>query len=394
MSGLSAVTGLGFSELSRQSIGSIRDLAVAAIRDAARDAGILLADIDGLLLNQSTLAPANALPLKIQEDLGLRDLRLLTALEAKGSSAIQMLQYATMAVRSGMAKTVACVFADTPLSPGKGGGQAFAVESPVTGIEGWEGQYGLFGATGSYALSARRYMHVYNATERHLGAVALSGRHWAERNPRAFLRTKLTMADYLASPYIVEPFRMLDCAYPINGAVAVILTGSDRAKDGPKPPVYIHGFGQGHLGTPSRAGFAPELSTGGVLAGKGAFEMAGIGAADVSMCQFYDAFSFSTLMALEDYGLCGPGEAGAFVLDGHTSPGGRLPVNTSGGHLSGYYLQGMTPISEAVIQARSDGGERQSDRNEIILVNGSGGRLEYHAALIMSPLPMLSKRRG
>jgi acetyl-CoA acetyltransferase len=381
MSGLSAIAGLGFSELSRQPIGSIRELAVAATRAAAKDGGFALDEIDGLILTQSALAPANALPLKIQDDLGLRELRLLTVLEAKGSSAIQTLQYATLAVRGGMAKTVACVFADTPLMQGKGGGQAFAIESPVTGIEGWEHQYGLFGATGTYALTARRYMHMHGATEKHLGAVALNGRRWAELNPRAFLRKPLTMADYLASPYIVEPFRMLDCAYPVNGAIAVIVTSAERAADGAKPPVYIHGMGQGHS------------ETGGVLAGKTAFAMAGIGPADVSMAQFYDAFSFSTLAALEDYGLCGPGEAGPFVLDGHTLPGARLPVNTSGGHLSGYYLQGMTPISEAVIQARGEGGARQSDRNQVILVNGSGGRLEYHAALIVSPLPTLAGRR-
>lgn len=108
------------------------------------------------------------------------------------------------------------------------------------------------------------------------------------------------------------------------------------------------------------------------------------------MCQFYDAFSYSGLFALEEYGLCARGEAGHFVAEGHTSPGGALPVNTGGGQLSSYYLQGMTPFSEAAIQARCRGGSRQVERNDIILVNGSGGCLEFHAALIMSPHKALS----
>jgi acetyl-CoA acetyltransferase len=117
--------------------------------------------------------------------------------------------------------------------------------------------------------------------------------------------------------------------------------------------------------------------------------MAGVGPKDVQMAQVYDAFSYVGLQALEDYGLCKRGEASHDIAAGHTSPGGALPVNTNGGHLSGFYLQGMTPVAEAVIQARGEGGARQSPHNKLILTTGNGGRMDYHAALLLSPEPAL-----
>lgn len=387
---LSAIVGLGFSALSRDPIGSERALAADAVRAAALDCGLALRDIDGLLLNASSLAAGDVLPLKTQHDLGLRDLRLLASLDAKGSSVVQLIQQASLAIANGMASTVACVFADAPLSGSGRGGASYDSASALTGIDGWEAGYGLFGPVGAYALAARRYMAVYGVTEQHLGAYAVACRRWAQLNPRAFLREPLTMETYLASRMIVEPFRLLDCAYPVNGGAAVIVTSIDRATALARPPVYVHGMGQGHAGAPAMRGYEPELATGGEAAGHSAYAMAGIHPRDVSACQFYDAFSYSALVALEDYGLCARGEAGAFVLEGRTAPGGTLPVNTGGGQLSGFYLQGMTPVSEAVIQARGEGGARQTARNDILLVNGSGGRLEYHAALVVSPHRILT----
>src|SRR5277367_5003251 len=118
-------------------------------------------------------------------------------------------------------------------------------------------------------------------------------------------------------------------------------------------------MGQGHPGTPDLAGAERETTSGGLVARDIAFAMAGVGLADIDMCQIYDAFTYSTLLTLEEYGFCGRGEAQDFVRDGRIAPGGALPVNTGGGHLSGYYLQGMTPVSEGVIQARGQAGARQ-----------------------------------
>lgn len=381
-----AIAGLGFSAMSRQPVGTIRELAASAVAAAAADAGLRLQDIDGLLLNKSPTAAPEELPLRLQNDLGLRDLGLLAAMDSEGSTAVQMVQYAAMAVREGLARSVACVFADTPLKgPGSGGGDTFALAMPLTGVEGWEARQGFLGATAAYALAARRHMAIHGSTAEQLGAYALACRQWAALNPQAFLRKPLTMADYLASPYVVEPFRVLDCCFPVNGAAALIVTSADRAVDGPQPPVFIHGMGQGHRGRSGLRGDDPEVFTGATQAGQTAYRSAGVNAGDVAQCQFYDAFSYAGILALEAYGMCPQGEGGAFVAQGHTAPGGKLPVNTGGGHLSGFYLQGMTPLSEAVIQARGAGGARQAVRNDLILVSGNGGCLDYHACVLVSP---------
>ena len=214
--------------------------------------------------------------------------------------------------------------------------------------------------------------------------MAVSNRRWAELNELAKLRKPLSLDDYRAAPYLIEPLKMLDCAYPVNGAIAVVVTAVDEAKNCPQAAVYIHGMGQGHAGNINRRGFQPEIETGAKQAGEIAYKMAGITAKDVDACQFYDAFSISTLINLELYGLCELGTAGDFVQAGGTSPGGLLPVNTGGGHLSGYYLQGATPVSEAVLQIRKGAGKRQVKKLDNILVTGYGGRMQFHAALIMS----------
>jgi acetyl-CoA acetyltransferase len=380
---IAAITGLGFSQMSRAPIGTIRELAGAAVLAAIADAGLVPADVDGLLLNKSPTAAAEELPLLLQNDLGLRDLALLAAIDSEGSSAVQMAQYAALAVRHGMARAVACVFSDTPVKGGSAG-NTFAIAMPLSGIEGWEQQQGFLGAVAGYAMAARRHMTVYGTTAEQLGAYAVACRRWAQANPMALLKKPLTLDDYLASPFVVEPFRLLDCCFPVNGAAAVVVTAVERAQDAPRPPVYIHGMGQGHRGRSGLREDEPELRIGASQAGRTAYKAAGIVPADISQCQLYDAFSFAGIVSLEAYGLCPEGEGGRFVADGHTAPGGRLPVNTGGGHLSGYYLQGMTPISEAMIQVRGLGGDRQA-RNDIVLVSGNGGCLDYHASLVVSP---------
>ncbi len=113
--------------------------------------------------------------------------------------------------------------------------------------------------------------------------------------------------------------------------------------------------------------------------------MAGISVDQIDQCQLYDCYTYTVVVTLEDYGFCAKGEGGAFVASGALAPGGALPTNTGGGQLSSYYLWGMTPLSEAIIQARGHGGARQAERNDLILVSGNGGILDYHASLVVSP---------
>jgi acetyl-CoA acetyltransferase len=127
------------------------------------------------------------------------------------------------------------------------------------------------------------------------------------------------------------------------------------------------------------------LVTGAATSGPAAMTMAGITPADVNVCELYDCYTYTALVTLEDYGFCAKGEGGALAASGALGPGGSLPTNTGGGQLSSYYLWGMTPLSEAVIQARGHGGDRQVERNDVILISGNGGTLDHHATLVVSP---------
>ena len=383
---LAAIAGLGMSPMGRSHIGSTRDLAIAAAIACVEDAGIGLRDVQGLLMCRSPSKPTSELPLRLRLDLGLGDLRLLADLNMEGASSIGMIQAACLHITSGLADLVLCVFGDSPLGAGiESGAAAYNRVMNLTGIDGMEAQSGLYGAAGPYALAAQRYLARYALPADALGCYPVACRRWAALNPDAFLREPLDMEGYRRSRAIVEPFRVLDCAYPVNGAIAVLVCSPERARDLRRPPVYIHACAQGHAGSRPFEGEEPELETGARLAAESLWQQARVTSGDIQMAQLYDAFSYVGLQALEDYQLCPRGEATAFVASGATSPGGSLPVATGGGHLSGFYLQGMTPVAEAVLQARGQAGERQSNRNELILVTGNGGRMDYHAAMLLSP---------
>lgn len=359
-------------------------LALQAVQAAVADAGLALTQVDGLIVCRSGAASEKDLGLALQRSLGLRNLALLQVVHGEGTSAVQAVQTAALAVQAGMARHVVCVFADAPVLPGKPSHQSFGRIKTPAGIAGLRYAAGLFGGAAVYAMAARRHMALFGTRQEDLGAIAVQTRKWAMLNPQALLRTELTLEDYLAARWIAEPLRLYDCAMPANGGIAVVVSRGEQAPDMPQPPVYVAGFGQGHPGTPERRGYEPEVHSGAALARDVAFSMAGIGLGDIDICQFYDAFSYIPLVTLEDYGFCAKGEGGPFVASGVTGPGGRLPMNTGGGHLSGYYLQGMTPVCEGVLQARGQAGERQCDRHETVLVTNEGGRFDYHACVVLS----------
>jgi len=384
LSGKGAIVGLGMTEMTREYTKSAAGLAAEAIRLAIDDAGLLKEDIDGLLINAGV---TQGISTGLQRALGMRDLRLVNHMNGQGSTAGQMVQFATMAIEAEMASTVVCVFADSPLRPGMSAGAAYAggAAGGPTGLRGLGSSYGFFGTNLSYALAARRHMGLYGTTNDHFGAIAVSNRKWAAMNPAAMQRGEMTIDDYHGSRWIVEPFHLLDCTLVTNGAVAVVVTSAKRARDLKQPPVHVLGMGQGHPGNPQRAGFENEVNTGAALAKETAFGMAGVTVDDIDIAELYDCYTYTTLVTLEDYGFCEKGEGGAFVSDGRIEPGGALPVNTGGGQLSGYYMWGMTPVSEAIIQTRGQGGERQVPKNDAVLVSTQGGILDHHATLILSP---------
>jgi acetyl-CoA acetyltransferase len=382
MSG-AAIAGLGLTELGKVYGRSPRRLAADAVRAAADDAGLALGDLDGLLVSHGL---GGSPGIELAETLGLRDLRLLTQLNAFGATAGAMISYAAMSVLSGAASTVACVFADAPLQPERSAGAAYNRSArEYYGFGGMTAALGFRSVNAFYALAAQRHMARYGTTSEQLGAIAVATRQWAAGNPLAQMRTPITLRDHQESRWVAEPLHLLDCCLVSNGAIAVIVTGADWARDLRRPPVHLWGWGQGHPGHRRERGSDWGLTTGAATSGPIAMKMAGITPADVDVCQLYDCYTYTVLVSLEDYGFCAKGEGGAFAASGALGPGGALPTNTGGGQLSAYYMWGMTPVSEAVIQARGDGGERQAAAHDVILVSGNGGILDHHSTLIVSP---------
>jgi acetyl-CoA acetyltransferase len=384
-----AIAGLGITEQGKVYGPSAVGFAVEAVRLALEDAGLAARDLDGLLVNPGlTWGQAGTMgSFALQQALGLRDLRLSAAMSVGGATAGAMVMQAALAIEAGLATHVACVFSDAPLKPPRPAGAADG-GSGSSGAYAFAGDlnaaYGAFGVNGLYALVAQRHMHRFGTTHDHLGAIAVAERAWAQGNPRAQFHGKpLSIEEYHASRWVTEPFHLLDCCLVSNGGLAVIVTSAERARSLRQPPVYLLGMGQGHPGGDP----LETLASGAGLAAKTAFGMAGAGLSDVDLCQIYDCYTFTVLVTLEDYGFCNKGEGGPFVEGGRIAPGGSLPVNTGGGQLSSFYMWGMTPISEGVIQVRGQGGDRQVKKNDLCLVSGNGGVLSTHSTLLLSKHP-------
>jgi acetyl-CoA acetyltransferase len=381
--GKCAIAGLGQTRMGKNfDHPNAMGFAVEAVELALDDAGLTRDALDGLLVNPGITWSENQMAsFSLQQALGLRNLRLSAMMNLGGATAAAMIMHAVQAIASGMATTVACVFADAPLrppSPRKNGGGSAAAYGFARGLNA---AYGLFGVNAQYAFVARRHMHLYGTTSDHLGAIAVAQRKWANMNPAAqFCDTPMTLDDYHKSRWVVEPFHLYDCCLVSNGGLAVIVTSSERAKDLQKPPVYILGMGQGHPGGDPM----DTLVSGAPIAKETAFAMAGVELSDIQFAELYDCYTFTVLVTLEDYGFCPKGEGGPFVADGKTAPGGSLPVNTGGGQLSSFYMWGMTPVAEAVVQVRGEAGARQVPRHDVCLVSGNGGILSTHSTLVLS----------
>jgi acetyl-CoA acetyltransferase len=386
-----AIAGLGITPQGKVFHTNHVGFAVEAVALALEDAGLQRDDLDGLLLNPGlTWSDQGMGSFQLQQAMGLRDLRLSATMNAGGATACIMIQQAAEAIAAGICNTVACVFSDAPLKPpkpkteGKGGTGEGGSAGAYGFARGLDAAYGMFGVNAMYAMVARRHMHIYGTTNDHLGAIAVAERQWANKNPQAQLHdTPMSLDDYHRSRWVVEPFHLFDCCLVSNGGLAVIVTSAERARDLKKPPVYIMGMGQGHPGGDP----AETLTSGAPLSKRTAFAMAGVTLQDIDVVELYDCYTFTVLVCLEDYGFCKKGEGGPFVADGKTAPGGSLPVNTGGGQLSSFYMWGMTPVSEAVIQLRGEGQARQVPNAKRALVSGNGGILSTHSTLILANQP-------
>lgn len=379
-----AIIGLGMTQMSVSGSADSFALAVEAVGAALADAGLARADVDGMLVGSSQGVREDRLGVALARRAGFGDLRLLEHLEIKGATAVAMIVRAVLAVKAGMARTVICVFADAPIGSGRAAGTLYARSGGNTGVRGLERASGVLGSVPTFALLASRYLHVSGGTEADLCAVATSARAWAVGSEQAVNRKPLDADGYYASRLISTPLHLLDCARPVNGAVAIIVSSTrSSGTAGPPPAVLVRGMGTVHPMRRRRAGGESWFGGGG-QAVDDALEMAGITRGGLDVVELYDPFTIVTLCLLEEYGLCEPGGAGEFVRSGGIAPGGKLPLNTGGGQLSGFYLQGMTPLAEAIVQLRGAGGDRQVAGARTALVTGIGGRMDHHEALVLA----------
>jgi acetyl-CoA acetyltransferase len=363
-----AIAGLGYTEFSKHSGVSTQTLALRAIRAALDDAGLTIADVDGVACHRVGDSVQAAL---VAQALGIPDLRFHLDLFGGGSTSASVVGSAAMAVATGVAECVVCWRAINARSEFRMGGTGRA--APDTVEFQYQTPYGYMTPPQQFAMVARAYMHAFGVRAEDLGQVAITQRQHAVPNERAMMRTPITMEDYLASRWVVEPFRLLDCCLETDAGVALVVTSVQRARDLRHVPVCITAavFGGGHTLYSNGRG---DLTTSAAAdSSQRLYEMAGLGPDDIDLAELYDAFTPLVLLQLEDYGFCKKGDAAAFAADGTTALGGSLPVNTHGGFLSEGYVHGLNHVAEAAAQLRRTCGSRQVEGAEVALSTGQPG---------------------
>nr|WP_235498064.1 lipid-transfer protein [Frankia sp. R43] len=364
-----AVVGVGYHPFSKRSGLSPLAMAASAVLAAVEDAGLAPADLDGVAthhLNDS------AGPHELAAALGLRGITWSHEELGGGSKAPALVGHAAAALHTGQATHVVVYRSLNGRSGHRMGGTGGG--APITRPDTlFQVPYGLVSPSQVYALSARMHMDRFGTTEEHLGQVALAQRCFAADNERAVMRGPLTMREYLSSRLVTEPLRLLDCCLETDGACALVLTTTPRARDLRHRPVTVRAWASAFGPDGFGHGAADLTTSSSALVARTLWARAGIGPADVDVAELYDAFTIAVLLQLEDYGFCGRGEAGPFVAGGVTAPGGRLPVNTHGGFLSEGYVHGINHIAEAVSQLRGDAGARQVPGCEVALSTAQPG---------------------
>ena len=346
--GRSAIVGVGTTEQGELPGRSADEIAVDALGLALADAGLQKGDLDGLITCKSYGG------FGIDTEIGR-----LAGLNPRYSATLDYgtcnfsLHLATMAIATGMASTIALVYGTNQRTAGNR--FATAAGSGASSLE----LHGFHNIAGQAAMAFARHAHLYGTTEEQLGWVAVTERAHAQLNPLAIFRDPLTIDDYLAQPYLVEPLRRADICMISDGGVCLIVTDSARLTSGAEPPVYV-------LGTEQVTGLRQYQNADNLLRpwvasmADPVFHRAGITRDDIDVLFVQDPTSVWVLQMLELFGYCGPGESGPYVAGGRIALGGDgVPVNTNGGQLSESYMWGWLHLSEAVRQLRGTCGDRQ-----------------------------------
>ncbi|WP_019927675.1 thiolase C-terminal domain-containing protein [Nocardia sp. BMG111209] len=369
-----ALTGIGMSQIGRRLMRPPLALTVEACERAVADAGLTMADIDGLAtypgggemggFNEGGVTA-------LESALGLRPTWHNGGMESFGPSG--SIIAAMMAVATGMARHVLCfrtlweaTFTDLMRQGKIRGGRGGRTGSYLY-------PFGASSAAHTLAMNAQRHFHRYGTTKETLGWIALNARANAELNPTAIYRDPMTMDDYLSARPVTSPFGLYDCDVPCDGAVAVIVSAVDTVADLPVKPILVEAVGtqiveridwdQSTLThEPQVLGPAAHVWT-----------RTSLRPDDVDVAELYDGFTMNALSWLEALGFCGIGEAKDFLEGGkNIARDGRIPLNTHGGQLSHGRTHGMGLLHEAITQLRGEGGDRQVADARVAVVSSGG----------------------
>lgn len=376
-----ALAGVGYTALTRDSGRSVLDLATEAAVNACDDAGLPVEAVDGI---SSFMIGSDSVTCEaLATSLGLPESRYILDMNMGGQSPSFLVANAAAAIATGQAENILIFRAMNGRSGAKVGTSVFT---------GGAGQYRYPIGYNAYLMYigmwARRFLYETGQDQEDLAAVAVAQRAYAQLNERAVLRERpLDLETYLTSPWVADPFRVADCTSEIDGACAVLVTSLERARDLRHPPAVIASGAY-------RAGRHPGLDIGdhvlyedytrnfASLLREELFGRAGLTPSDVDFAQIYDCFTSTVLMSVEGLGLAERGAAGELFRSGATGIGGSLPINTHGGLLAEGYVHGMNTVAEAVQQIQGRGGARQSAKHEVGVV--TSGALVDGSALILT----------
>ncbi|MCW2829400.1 MAG: ditF [Aeromicrobium sp.] len=375
--GKAVLTGAGKSQVGRNLGRTGLDLTIEAALRAITDAGLTPDDIDGIASypgEQSAQRGFSGASVQdLRNALGLKSRWYMGGLETAGQigPAIE----AAMAVTLGLANHVLVYRSvwESTAQMNQGRGSVLADMKLPTTMQGMA-PYGALSATNWLALPAQRYMHDFGLTREQLGQIAINARTNAALNPDAIFTDPLTMDDYLNARMISTPLCLFDCDIPCDGATAVIVSRRDATAGLPRQPLTIEGVGTGMF---ERATWDQRFDLTTMAAHDAVqtlWDTTEIRTADIDVAQLYDGFSYLTVQWLDALGFAEHGRVGEFIEGGERiALDGEIPVNTSGGQLSGGRLHGMGFLHEACVQLWGEGGERQVKNDPEVAVVAVGG---------------------